>query len=112
MDEHAVRARAGLLNIVTWIALMNVFTWQNPDLVLILFPIVAYEFLTSMFVGLTPISPFGIVGTLMSIAMHPEPLWKPAKVSIAVLVGLCNLLRLFSQHLTSQLIKIYFLSFF
>jgi len=79
MDEHAVRARAGLLNVVTWIAIINVWEWKEPDIVLILFPLVAWEFLTSLIVGLTPISPFGIVGTLMAIAMHPEPLWKPAK---------------------------------
>jgi hypothetical protein len=32
-----------------------------------------------MFVGLTPISPFGVLGTLLAIAFHPEPHWKPAK---------------------------------
>ena len=73
MDEHAVRARAGLLNVVTWIAIINVWEWKEPDIVLILFPLVAWEFLTSLIVGLTPISPFGIVGTLMAIVMHPEP---------------------------------------
>ena len=79
MDEHAVRARAGLLNIMTWIAIINVFFWKEPDYVQWLFPIVGYEFLTSMFIGLTPLSPFGILGTLMSILFHPEPLWKPAR---------------------------------
>jgi len=89
MDEHAVRARAGLLNVVTWVAVINVWEWKDPDIVLILFPIVAYEFLTSMVVGLTPISPFGVVGTLMSIILHPEPLWKPAKPKrFAWLIGL------------------------
>jgi thiol-disulfide isomerase/thioredoxin len=79
MDEHAVRARAGLLNIMTWIAIINVFFWKEPDYVQWLFPIVAYEFITSMIVGLTPISPFGVLGTLMAIVLHPEPHWKPAK---------------------------------
>ena len=89
MDEHAVRARAGLLNIVTWVAIINVFEVQDPDWVLYMFPFVAYEFLSSMIVGLTPISPFGILGTLLSIAMHPEPLWKPARPKrFAWLIGL------------------------
>lgn len=89
MDEHAVRARAGLLNVVTWVAIINVWFWKEPDYVKFLFPIVAYEFLTSMFVGLTPISPFGVIGTLMAIAMHPEPLWKPAKPKrFAWMIGL------------------------
>jgi len=30
MDEHAVRIRAGILNIVTWIALINIFFWKIP----------------------------------------------------------------------------------
>lgn len=79
MDEHAVRMRAGLLNVITWVALMNVFHMRDPDLVNVIFGIVAWEFLTSMIFGLTPLSPLGIIGTLMSIALQPAPLWKPAK---------------------------------
>jgi len=79
MDEHAVRARAGLLNVMTWIAIINVWFWREPDYVQWLFPIMGYEFLTSMFIGLTPISPFGLLGTVFAIAFHPEPLWKPAR---------------------------------
>jgi hypothetical protein len=30
MDEHAVRMRAGLLNVITWVAIMNVFHMKNP----------------------------------------------------------------------------------
>jgi len=90
MDEHAVRARAGLLNIVTWVAIINVWFWQEPDYVQWLFPIVAYEFITSMTVGLTPISPFGILGTLFAVAFHPEPLWKPARPKrLAWGIGFC-----------------------
>lgn len=90
MDEHAVRARAGLLNIVTWVAIINVWFWQEPDYVQWLFPIVAYEFITSMTVGLTPISPFGIIGTLFAVAFHPEPLWKPARPKrLAWFIGFC-----------------------
>ena len=66
-------------SVVTWVAIINVFFWKEPDYVQWLFPIVAYEFITSMVVGLTPISPFGILGTLFAIAFHPEPLWKPAR---------------------------------
>ena len=90
MDEHAVRARAGLLNYVTWVAIINVWFWKEPDYVQWLFPIVAYEFITSMIVGLTPISPFGILGTLMAIVLHPEPYWKPAKPKrFAWFIGFC-----------------------
>eukprot|EP00934_Nitzschia_sp_Nitz4_P006239 Nitzschia sp. Nitz4//scaffold266_size26515//3664//4746//NITZ4_008253-RA/size26515-processed-gene-0.8-mRNA-1//-1//CDS//3329544856//6229//frame0 len=79
MDEHAVRARAGILNIITWIALINVFFWKEPDMVKALFPIVSWEFLSSMTIGLTPLSPIGVLGTLLSIMLWDKPHWKPAR---------------------------------
>ena len=88
MDEHAVRARAGLLNIFTWIAIINVFFWKETDYVQWMFPLIAYEFVSSSVVGLTPISPFGILGSLLSVALHPEPHWKPARPKrLAWLIG-------------------------
>jgi hypothetical protein len=35
-----------------------------------------------MVIGMTPISPFGILGTMMAIIFHPEPHWKPAKPKV------------------------------
>eukprot|EP00526_Cylindrotheca_closterium_P011082 CAMPEP_0113654640 /NCGR_PEP_ID=MMETSP0017_2-20120614/29264_1 /TAXON_ID=2856 /ORGANISM="Cylindrotheca closterium" /LENGTH=385 /DNA_ID=CAMNT_0000567801 /DNA_START=430 /DNA_END=1587 /DNA_ORIENTATION=+ /assembly_acc=CAM_ASM_000147 len=79
IDEHAVRARAGLLNICTVVMLMNVFFIQEPDLVTYAFyPFVAWEFLSSLVFGLTPFSPLGWLGTLCATILHPKPLWKPA----------------------------------
>jgi thiol-disulfide isomerase/thioredoxin len=89
MDEHAVRARAGILNIVTWLALMNIFFFQNHILVKVLFPLMAFEFLSSAVVGLTPIAPIGTLGTILAIILHRDPFWKPAKPKrFAWLVGL------------------------
>lgn len=89
MDEHAVRMRAGLLNVITWVAIMNVFHMRDPELVNVIFGIVAWEFLTSMIFGLTPLSPLGWIGTFMSIALQPAPLWKPANPKrFAWLIGL------------------------
>jgi hypothetical protein len=89
MDEHAVRARAGILNVITWLALMNIFFFQNHLLVKVLFPLIAYEFLSSSIFGLTPLAPIGFLGTLLAILLHPEPYWKPAKPKrFAWLVGL------------------------
>jgi len=79
MDEHAVRMRAGLLNVITWVAIMNVFHMRDPDLVNVIFGIVAWEFVTSMIFGLTPLSPLGWIGTILAIIVQPAPLWKPAK---------------------------------
>jgi thiol-disulfide isomerase/thioredoxin len=89
MDEHAVRARAGILNVITWIAIMNVFFWKEKIYVAVLFPIVSWEFLMSMIFGLTPFAPIGVLGSLLAIWLHPEPMWKPAKPKrFAWLIGL------------------------
>jgi hypothetical protein len=89
MDEHAVRARAGILNVITWLALMNIFFFQNHLLVKVLFPLMAYEFLSSSIFGLTPLAPVGFIATLLAILLHPEPYWKTAKPKrFAWLVGL------------------------
>ena len=79
MDEHAVRIRAGILNSITGIALMNVFVWKDQIYVHILFPLVAWEFLSSMTVGMTPIAPIGTIATLLASILTPAPHWKPAK---------------------------------
>ena len=78
MDEHAVRIRAGLLNVITWVAIMNVFYMRNLLLVNIIFGIVSWEFVTSMFFGLTPFAPLGIIATLLAVVLQPSALWKPA----------------------------------
>jgi len=89
MDEHAVRMRAGLLNVITWVAIINVFHLKDPELVNVIFGIVAWEFLSSMIFGLTPFSPLGLIGTLMSVILQPAPLWKPANPKrFAWLIGL------------------------
>jgi thiol-disulfide isomerase/thioredoxin len=78
MDEHAVRIRAGLLNVITWVAIINVFYMRNLLLVNIVFGIVSWEFVTSMLFGLTPFAPLGIIATLIAVVLQPSPLWKPA----------------------------------
>ena len=89
MDEHAVRMRAGLLNVITWVAIMNIFHMRDPDLVNVIFGIVAWEFLSSMIFGLTPFSPLGWIGTLLAVLVQPAPLWKPARPKrFAWLIGL------------------------
>lgn len=107
MDEHAVRMRAGLLNIITWIAVMNVFFMRDQILVKIIFGIVTWEFVTSMIFGLTPFAPLGWIGTLMAVVLQPAPLWKPAKPKrFAWLMGLslavsCFILVQFREELGS-----------
>jgi thiol-disulfide isomerase/thioredoxin len=89
MDEHAVRMRAGLLNIITWLAVGNVFWMSEPTLAAVIFGIVAWEFVFSMLFGLTPFAPLGWIACLMSIVLQPAPLWKPASPKrFAWLIGL------------------------
>lgn len=89
MDEHAVRIRAGLLNIFTWIAVANVLWVNEPDWATIIFGIVGWEFVSSMVFGLTPLSPLGWLGTLLAILLQPSPLWKPANPKrFAWLIGM------------------------
>jgi len=89
MDEHAVRIRAGLLNIFTWLAVANVIWVNEPDWATYFFGIVAWEFVFSMLFGLTPFAPIGWAGTFLSILLHPVPLWKPANPKrFAWLIGL------------------------
>lgn len=89
MDEHAVRIRAGLLNIITWIALINIFFWRKPIFVKVLYPLVGFEFISSALIGLTPVAPLGTLATFIAFVLHPEPFWKPAKPKrFAWLIGL------------------------
>jgi len=78
MDEHTVRIRAGLLNIVTWFALINIFLWREQLVIKIAFPVIAWEFLTSALFGMTPFAPLGFVASILAVMLQPQPHWKPA----------------------------------
>ena len=79
MDEHAVRIRGGILNIITWIAIMNVLFLEEKAIVYTIFPLVFFEMLTASTFGLTPIAPIGTLASLIATVFWPEPHWKPAK---------------------------------
>lgn len=105
MDEHAVRIRAGLLNIASWLALFNIFYWKQSNFIYFAFPIVSFEFLASANFGLTPIAPVGTIASLMATVLHPEPLWKPARPKVfAWYIGLtmacsCLVLKLLQDRI-------------
>jgi thiol-disulfide isomerase/thioredoxin len=79
MDEHAVRARAGVLNIFSWIAIMNFYLWQESWIVWVLWPIVCWDMFAASVWGLTPLAPIGVLGTCLARLVQPKPYWKPAK---------------------------------
>lgn len=65
MDEHAVRIRAGILNIFAWVSIINVFYEKNPYVAWPLIMIAMWEFLASTLFGLTPLAPIGTLATLL-----------------------------------------------
>ncbi|CAM9178328.1 unnamed protein product, partial [Heterosigma akashiwo] len=78
MNENAVRARAGLLNVVAFCAMIILWTTKDSSfLQYTLAPVVLFDFVTAALFGLTPFSPFGIIATLLT--WKQPPLWKPAK---------------------------------
>jgi thiol-disulfide isomerase/thioredoxin len=111
MDEHAVRIRAGILNTVSWVAIINIFFWKESLMLYILYPIVAWEFILSSFTGLTPLAPIGTLSTLLAIVLQPEPHWKPAKPKrFAWMIGLslattCLIIFLFRKELGPDLYR-------
>lgn len=82
MDENAVRARAGILNIFSCLVLITLtfFSRSVQERVFIsLYPIIALDFLAGGTVGLTPLAPVGCVATAIAWLLHPRPVWTPAR---------------------------------
>eukprot|EP00191_Tetraselmis_sp_GSL018_P018181 CAMPEP_0177591778 /NCGR_PEP_ID=MMETSP0419_2-20121207/8188_1 /TAXON_ID=582737 /ORGANISM="Tetraselmis sp., Strain GSL018" /LENGTH=314 /DNA_ID=CAMNT_0019082561 /DNA_START=181 /DNA_END=1125 /DNA_ORIENTATION=- len=92
MNENAVRARAGLLHLTAWLVIILLtYTYgleyyadqDQKDRVLkpfhvmkFLAPVIIWEFLFSAFFGMTPLAPYGVAATVLTIKQHP--VWKPA----------------------------------
>jgi thiol-disulfide isomerase/thioredoxin len=91
MDENAVRARAGLLNFTSSVALLNALLWHNRTLVFVLWPLVSWDMLAAALFGLTPFSPYGMLGTVLAYVFGPaQPHWKPAAPKrFAWAIGFC-----------------------
>ena len=77
MNDNAVRARAGLLNITAWVVFCLLLTSDNPQfLSYTIGPVVGWDMLAASIFGLVPLSPYGVLGTLL--AWNAKPVWKPA----------------------------------
>lgn len=72
-DGTAVRARAGLLNILLGVTIA--FTVLRPELEVASYvlPILAFDMLTAVLFGLTPLSPTGVLATLLTRAIPSTP---------------------------------------
>jgi hypothetical protein len=75
VNETATRARAGLLNILSGTTIFLLLAKPELDPVIYVGPFVIFDMLTAATCGLTPLSPAGVLGTL--ITMKVRPLWKP-----------------------------------
>lgn len=77
INETATRARAGLLNIISAITIALLLTHPETDPVIYVGPLVLFDMLAAAATGLTPLSPTGLVGTLLT--MDLRPVWKPTQ---------------------------------
>ena len=75
INETAARARAGLLNIVSSVTIFILLAHPEWDPIPYVAPLVIFDMFTAATFGLTPLSPTGFIGTLMT--MKRPPVWKP-----------------------------------
>lgn len=75
INETATRARAGILNAVSATTIFILLREPQIDIIPYVGPLVIWDMLTAGFSGLTPLSPFGILGTI--ITMRSVPVWTP-----------------------------------
>lgn len=75
INETATRARAGLLNVVSGVTLVVLAVAPELDPVLYVGPFVIWDMLAAATLGLTPLSPTGVAGTLLTL--RTRPVWKP-----------------------------------
>ncbi len=92
INETATRARAGLLNIISSVTIFIMLAWPEIDPIRYVGPFVIFDMLIAAKFGLTPLSPAGILGTIITLRM--KPVWKPTKPkrfawSLGALLGVC-----------------------
>ena len=72
VNERAVRATAGLLLLTAAVAFSQAYFLGNFLLLKTITPILFVDFVIRVLTGLTPLSPFGVVGTLLVRNQTPE----------------------------------------
>lgn len=75
VNETATRARAGMLNVLSTATILLLVFAPQLDPVVYVGPLVIFDMVMAATTGLTPFSPFGLLGTLAT--MRIRPLWKP-----------------------------------
>jgi hypothetical protein len=77
INETATRARAGLLNVLSSVTIFIMLAWPELDPIRFVGPFVIFDMVVAATFGLTPFSPAGMLGTL--ITRRIKPVWKPTK---------------------------------
>ena len=77
VNETATRARAGLLNLLSATTIFLLIAAPQLDPVIYVGPYVIFDMFTAAAFGLTPFSPTGDLGTLLT--MRIRPVWKPSQ---------------------------------
>jgi hypothetical protein len=72
-NVSAIRARAGIINLLVGIALVSHLVYPESFTVLYLSAFLLFDMLMAVVFGLTPLSPTGILATLLSLKMRPVP---------------------------------------
>lgn len=97
-NARAVRARAGVLNIIIGITIALVLARPDLDISLFVSSLLLFDMLVAVCFGLTPLSPAGMIGTALTSGYDPVPtphLPKRFAWSMgAVLAATCLVLRL------------------
>ena len=94
INETATRARAGLLNILSGTTILLLLTVPELDPVRFVAPFVIFDMVSAATFGLTPVSPAGMLGTVLTIRIRP--VWKPIKPkrfawTLGAMLGACCL---------------------
>ena len=99
INETATRARAGLLNAMSAATVFILLGAPQIDIVIYVGPIVIYDMIVAALFGLTPLSPFGLLGT--ALTMKFPAAWKPPSPkrfawTLGAGMGItCTLMRIF-----------------
>lgn len=76
MDEHAVRIRAGFLNLISWTTLVGYYLGWNLSYATL--PIALIEMSMSLTFGMGPLAPISVCSHILGSIFQPKPHWKPA----------------------------------
>ena len=94
INETATRARAGLLNVLSGTTIFILLAAPELDPIRYVAPFVIFDMVAGATFGLTPFSPAGIFGTV--ITRNIRPVWKPIKPkrfawTLGATLGVCCL---------------------